>query len=122
VAIIRARAALDKLQLSGDEATGVTVLKQALETPIRIIAANSGAAGEVILVESIKGKGDWGYDAEKNEFCHLLEHGIMDPAKVTRSAVENAASVASMVLTTESLVTEIKSKEKMPAMPPPMDY
>ncbi|MBM3948579.1 MAG: chaperonin GroEL [SAR202 cluster bacterium] len=123
LAIIRARAAVDKLALSGDEATGANILKHALETPIRIIARNSGAAGDVILAESIKGKGDWGYDAEKNEFCHLLEHGIMDPAKVTRSAVENAASVASMVLTTESLVTEIKQKEKMPAMPPPpMDY
>ena len=123
LAIIRARVALDKLQLSGDEATGLNVLKHALEAPIKLIAANSGAAGEVILAESIKSKGDWGYDAEKGVFCHLLQHGIMDPAKVTRAAVENAASVAAMVLTTESLVTEIKQKDRMSAMgPPPMDY
>ncbi len=79
-------------------------------------------SGEVILAESLKSEGDWGYDAEVGEFCHLLEKGIMDPAKVTRAAIENAASVAAMVLTTESLITDIK--EDAPAMPPapPMDY
>ena len=70
----------------------------------------------------MKGEGDWGYDAEEGEFVHLMERGIMDPAKVTRAAIENSASVASMVLTTESLITDIK--EDAPAMPPapPMDY
>ena len=76
----------------------------------------------VVLAETKKAKGDWGYDAEIGEFCHLLERGIMDPAKVTRAAVENAVSVASMVLTTESLISDIP--EEKPAMPaaPPMDY
>ena len=123
LALIRARAALDTLKLSGDEATGVNVLKRALETPLKLIAENTGVSGEVILAESVKGKGDWGYDAEVGDFTHLLERGIMDPAKVTRAAIENASSVAAMVLTTESLITDIKEKDA-PAMPaaPPMDY
>ena len=122
LALIRARAALDSLKLSGDEATGANILKKALEAPLKLISENTGAAGEVILAESVKGEGDWGYDAEAGEFTHLLKRGIMDPAKVTRAAIENAASVAAMVLTTESLISDIKEKE--PAMPPapPMDY
>ena len=122
LALIRARAALDSLKLSGDEATGANILKKALEAPLKLISENTGAAGEVILAESVKGEGDWGYDAEAGEFTHLLKRGIMDPAKVTRAAIENASSVAAMVLTTESLISDIKEKE--PAMPPapPMDY
>ena len=120
--LIRASAALDSLKLSGDEATGVGILQRALERPLKLISENTGVSGDVILADSLKGKDDWGYDAEVGEFAPLLERGIMDPAKVTRAAVENAASVASMVLTTESLITDIKEKE--PAMPPgpPMDY
>ena len=77
----------------------------------------------MIVAESAEGEGDWGYDADAGEFTHLLESGIMDPAKVTRAAIENAASVASMILTTESLITDIK-EENPPPMPaaPPMDY
>jgi len=122
LAIIRARSALDALDLSGDEATGVSILNCALEKPLKLISDNTGVSGEVILAESVKSEGDWGYDAEAGEFTHLLERGIMDPAKVTRAAIENAASVAAMVLTTESLITDIK--EDQPAMPaaPPMDY
>jgi chaperonin GroEL len=120
--LIRASKALDSLKLSGDEATGVGILQRALERPLKLISENTGVSGDVILADSLKGKDDWGYDAEVGEFAHLLERGIMDPAKVTRAAVENAASVASMVLTTEALITDIKEKE--PAMPagPPMDY
>jgi len=122
IALIRARAALDSLDLSGDEATGLTILNTALERPLKLICDNTGVSGEVILSESVKAEGDWGYDAEAGEFTHLLERGIMDPAKVTRAAIENASSVAAMVLTTESLITDIK--EDQPAMPaaPPMDY
>jgi len=122
LALIRSRKALDSLELTGDEATGVAILRRALERPLKLIAENTGVAGEVILADSLKGEGDWGYDAEVGEFTHLLERGIMDPAKVTRAAIENAASVAAMVLTTESLITDIK--ENQPAMPagPPMDY
>jgi len=122
LSLIRARASLDDLKLQGDEATGTNILKRALERPLKLIAENSGVSGDVILADSLKSKGDVGYDAEAGEFTNLLERGIMDPAKVTRAAIENAASVAAMVLTTESLITDIKEKE--PAMPPapPMDY
>jgi len=123
LALIRALNTLDSLKLSGDEVTGANILKRALETPLKLISENTGASGEVILSESKKGEGDWGYDAETGDFTNLLERGIMDPAKVTRAAIENAASVAAMVLTTESLITDIK-EENQPAMPPapPMDY
>ena len=122
LALIRARSDLDSLELSGDEQTGVNILKRALERPLKLISQNTGVSGDVILAESVKGKGDWGYDAEVGEFTALLERGIIDPAKVTRAAIENASSVAAMVLTTESLITDIK--EERPAMPaaPPMDY
>jgi len=120
LAIIRARASLDKLNLSGDEAIGAQVLSKSLESPIKLISDNTGVSGEVILAASIESEGDWGYDAEAGEFCHLLERGIMDPAKVTRAAIENAASVAAMVLTTESLITDVPEKDApaAPAMPP----
>ncbi len=122
LALIRARASLDSLDLSGDEATGADILRSALEAPLKLICENSGASGEVVLDKSLESEGDWGFDAEAGEFTHLLERGIIDPAKVTRAAVENAASVASMVITTESLITDIK--EDIPPAPaaPPMDY
>jgi chaperonin GroEL len=123
LALIKARSSMDSLDLSGDELTGTNILREALETPLKLIADNTGVSGDVILSESLKGEGDWGYDAEVGEFTNLLERGIMDPTKVTRAAVENSASVASMVLTTESLITDLK-EEAAPAMPPtpPMDY
>ncbi|MBI4298720.1 MAG: chaperonin GroEL [Chloroflexi bacterium] len=122
VALIRSLKALDKISTTGDEIVGVNMVKKALEEPIKLIAANSGAEGAVVLDGIKKSQGDWGYDAEAGEFCHLMERGIMDPAKVTRAALENAASVAAMVLTTESLVSDIPEKEKAMPAPPPMDY
>jgi len=116
VSLIRAVPALDKLKLTGDEATGVRVVRKALEEPIRLIAENSGVEGSVILDAIRKGKGNYGYDAESEKFGDMLELGIIDPAKVTRAAVENAVSVAGMILTTESLITDIPKKE--PPMPP----
>jgi chaperonin GroEL len=123
LAVLRASTALEGLSLSGDEATGSTILKTALQQPIKLISQNTGVSGEVILADSLQSEGDWGYDAEDAEFCHLLEKGIMDPAKVTRAAIENAASVAAMVLTTESLITDVPdlTPAGAPAMPP-MDY
>ena len=122
LSLIRARSNLDSLKVSGDELTGVNILQTALEKPLKLISENTGVSGDVILSDSAKGEGDWGYDAEAGEFTNLMERGIMDPAKVTRAAIENAASVAAMVLTTESLITDVK--EDQPAMPaaPPMDY
>ena len=123
LAVLRASTALDGLELGGDEATGASILETALQRPIKLISENTGVSGEVILADSLQSEGDWGYDAEVGEFCHLLEKGIMDPAKVTRAAIENAASVAAMVLTTESLITDVPDPMPAgaPAMPP-MDY
>ena len=123
LALVRASVSLDNLtDLPADEQTGVEILKSALTNPLKMIAENSGAAGEVILSESLKSKDDVGYDADTGDFTALLKRGIMDPAKVTRAAIENASSVAAMVITTESLITDIK--EDAPPMPPapPMDY
>ena len=124
LAVIRARAAMDSLDLTGDEATGAAVLSKSLESPIKLISENTGVSGEVILNQSLESEGDWGYDAEAGEFCHLLKRGIMDPTKVTRAAIENAASVAAMVLTTESLITDVPAPEGAAGAPamPPMDY
>ena len=122
IALLRSRTALDSLNLEGDENTGITILRTALEAPLKLISENTGVPGVVILAESDKSEGDWGYDAETGEFTHLLERGIMDPAKVTRAAIENSASVAAMVLTTEALITDIKEDIPAGPVPPPMDY
>ena len=122
VALLRSRTALDAIEAEGDEKTGIQILRTALEAPLKLISENTGVPGVVILAESEKAEGDWGYDAEAGEFTHLMERGIMDPAKVTRAAIENSASVAAMVLTTESLITDIKEDAPAGPMPPPMDY
>jgi chaperonin GroEL len=123
VALLNALPALKKLKLGIDEATGVNILKRALEEPLRCIAENSGREGSVVI-NAIKGsKIGIGYDALKDELnVNMVERGIVDPLKVTRSALQNGASIATMILTTESLVTDIPEKEKMPAMPPGGGY
>ena len=119
VALIRSAAGLDKSKLEGDEATGLRIVKKSLEEPIRLIAANSGLEGAIVLDSILKGEGDYGFDAEAKVYGSMFKMGIMDPAKVTRAALENAVSVAGMILTTESLVSDIPKKEPaMPAMPP----
>ena len=118
VALLNALPVLDKLDVSGDEATGVTTVKKAVEEPIRWIAINAGKDGSVIVDAVKKSKAGIGYDAVADDFGDMREKGVIDPAKVVRSALENAASIAAMVLVTESLVTDIPEKEKMPAMPP----
>jgi len=121
--LIRAARDLRKLKLAADEQTGVEILRKALEVPIRIIADNSGAEGPVVLDNVASKSGSYGYDAQAEKYGDMLEFGIIDPAKVTRAAVENAVSVAGMILTTESLITDKKEKEKMPPMPGGgMDY
>lgn len=126
VALIRAQKALDKLEkkVKGDELTGVTILRKALDEPLRMIAENAGQEG-MVVVDKVRASRDstYGYDAATDEYCDLLKHGIIDPAKVTRTALENAASIAALVLTTESLVTEIPEPPKSPeGTPPPMEY
>jgi chaperonin GroEL len=123
VALLNALPALKKLKLGSDEATGVNILKRALEEPLRCIAENSGREGSVVI-NAVKGyKPGIGYDALKDELnVNMVERGIVDPLKVTRSALQNGASIATMILTTESLVTDIPEKEKAPAMPPGGGY
>jgi chaperonin GroEL len=120
VTLIRAARALDNVKLSGDEATGVTILRRALEEPMRQLVENAGQEGSV-LVESVRRKqieqnnSNLGYNVLTNEFVDMVQSGIIDPAKVTRSAVENAVSIAGMILTTEALVTDIPEKAAAPA-------
>jgi chaperonin GroEL len=118
VALLNALPVLDKLVVSGDEATGVDIMRKAVEEPIRWIAENAGKDGSVVVDAVKKSPAGVGYDAMADDFGNMVKKGVIDPTKVVRSALENAASIASMVLITESLVTDIPEKEKMPAMPP----
>jgi chaperonin GroEL len=118
VALLNALSALKKVKLEGDEATGVNLLKRAMEEPLRCIATNSGREASVVINNVKESKPGIGYDALKDELgVNMIERGIVDPLKVTRSALQNAASIAGMILTTESLVTDIPEKEKTPPMP-----
>ena len=118
VALLNAAPALDSVELEGDEATGLRILRRALEEPLRRIAINAGDDGSVMVEEVKELKPGEGYDAQNGEFGDMVEKGIIDPAKVTRAAIENAVSIASMVLTTHCLITEIKDASAAPAMPP----
>ncbi len=124
VAYVRAQQALDAAEagLKGDERTGAQMLRKALDEPLRMIAVNAGKEGNVVVANVRKnGTGAYGYDALLDEYGDMFEKGIIDPAKVTRSALENAASIASLVLTTESLITDLP-EAPAPQAPPPMDY
>jgi chaperonin GroEL len=128
VALINALPALDTVEAEGDIKTGVGILRRALEEPMRGIAANAGKDGAVVIemvrqAQKEKGNTNIGYDVINDNYVDMVQAGIIDPAKVTRSAVENASSIAGMILTTEALVTD-KPEEKAaaPAMPGGMDY
>jgi chaperonin GroEL len=117
--LVHAIPALDKIEALGDEAIGVNILRRALEEPLRQIAINAGQEGSVVVEAVRKLEPGNGYDAAKDEYVDLFATGVIDPAKVTRSALENAASVAGLLLTTETVVTDLPEKEKaMPGMPP----
>jgi chaperonin GroEL len=122
--LVHAIPALDKVEALGDEAVGVNILRRALEEPLRQIAVNAGQEGSVVVDAVRKTEPGNGYDAQKGEYTDMFAAGIIDPAKVTRSALENAASVAALMLTTETVVTDLPEKEKAaPGMPPGgMDY
>jgi len=130
VALVNAVSVLDNVKLNyDDETTGVQILRRALEAPMKKIAQNAGQDGAVIIQQVRREQQDRknkniGYDVISGQFVDMIEKGIIDPAKVTRGALENAASIASMILTTEALVTDIKEEEKAPSMPPGggMDY
>ncbi|SIQ93633.1 chaperonin GroEL [Chryseobacterium sp. RU37D] len=116
VALVRAITSLENLSGSNaDETTGIKIVKRAIEEPLRQIVANAGGEGSVIVAKVAEGNGDFGYNAKTDEYVNMLEAGIIDPTKVTRVALENAASVSGMLLTTECVITEVKKDE--PAMP-----
>ena len=118
VALIRSRKELDKIKASNDdELTGIQIISRALEAPVRTIVENAGGEGSVVVAKIIEGKGGFGYDAKSESYVDLFESGIIDPKKVTRVALENAASVAGMILTTECALVDIK-EENPPAAPP----
>ena len=119
VALLRAGKALDKLTLDGEEQSGVTLVRRALEEPIRQIANNAGAEGSVVVEKVKDQKGGFGFNAETGKYEDLMKAGIIDPTKVTRFALQNASSVAALLLTTEAMIAEKpKDKEEMPHMPP----
>jgi chaperonin GroEL len=117
VALLRAAKALDNLKLEGDEKIGLEIVKRALEEPIRQIAENAGVDASIVVDKVKKEKGAYGFNALTGEYEDLVKAGIIDPTKVTRCALQNAASVAGLMLTTEALVTDIPEKEKTPPMP-----
>jgi chaperonin GroEL len=118
VAFIRAQKALDNIRgLEGDEKVGVQIVRRAIEEPTRQLADNAGQEGALIVEEIKKRKGNEGYDVSAGEYTDLVKAGIVDPTKVTRSALQNAASISGLLLTTEALVTELPEKEKTPPMP-----
>jgi len=116
IALIRAMNALDNLEAGGDEKIGIMIVKRALEEPARLIAQNAGHNGAVVAEKIKKESGNMGFDAEKEQFEDLVKAGIIDPTKVTRTALQNAASISSLLLTTEAMVAELPEK-KHPAMP-----
>ena len=118
VAFMRVLKALDKLDLTGEEKMGVNIIRRALEEPMRQIANNAGFEGSVVVQKVAEGKGNFGFNAESGKYEDLLEAGIIDPTKVARFALQNAASVAGLLLTTEAMVAEKPEKKKAPAMPP----
>jgi chaperonin GroEL len=125
VALLRAVPALEKLKLEGDEQIGVNIVKRALEEPLRTIASNAGFEGAIVIGKVREAKdSNFGFNAATEEYADMIAAGILDPAKVTRSALQNAASIAALMLTTEALVAEIPEEEKAPAAPggggPPM--
>jgi len=127
VALLRAIPALEKLKLEGDEQIGVNIVKRSLEEPLRIIVSNAGFEGAIVIGKVRESKDpNYGFNAATEEYTDMIAAGILDPAKVTRSALQHAASISSLMLTTEALVAEIPEEEKAPPMPggggPPMGY
>ncbi len=119
VALVRAKKVLEKLATDNlDETTGVQIVNKAIESPLRTIVENAGGEGSVVINKVLEGKKDFGYDAKSDQYVNMLDAGIIDPKKVTRVALENAASVAGMILTTECALVDIKEDAPAAGMPP----
>jgi len=117
VALIRASAALEKLKLPGDQQIGVNIVARAIEEPLRWIAANGGQEGSIVVQKVKEGKGDFGYNAQTEKYEDLVQAGVIDPTKVVRCALQHASSIASLLLTTEALISEIPEEKKEAPMP-----
>jgi chaperonin GroEL len=117
VALLRCLPAIEALKLEGDEQIGVEIVKRAIESPLRCLAQNAGVEGSIVVQEVKKRKGNEGYNVATNEYEDLVKAGVVDPKKVTRSALQNASSIAGLLLTTECLITELPEKEKAAPMP-----
>ncbi len=117
VALIRTLKALNALKLDGDENVGVNIVRRSLEEPLRLIVQNAGDEGSVVIAKVMGEKQNFGFNAETNVYEDLVAAGIIDPTKVVRSALQNAASVAGLMLTTETLITDIPEKKEAPSMP-----
>ena len=120
VALIRVQKAINKLALDGDEAVGAAIVQKAIEAPLRQLVSNAGEEGAIVVQEVKKGKQATGYNVATGEYIDLIAAGIIDPTKVTRSALQHAASISGLLLTTECMVTDLPEKEAAPAMPPDM--
>ena len=115
VALLRAVPALEKMQLEGDQQFGVNIVRRACEEPIRLIAENAGVEGSIVVDKVRNAEATQGYNAATDEYVNLVEAGVIDPTKVTRCALQNAASVAGLMLTTEVTVTDLPEEKKEPA-------
>jgi chaperonin GroEL len=124
VALLRCLEALGKVSAEGQETHGVAIVKRAIEEPMRQIAANAGFEGSIVVEKVKKKSGSFGFDADAGQYVDMIKSGIVDPTKVTRFAIQNAASVSSLLLTTEAMIAEKPKKKKaVPGMPPDMgDY
>lgn len=119
VALLRASTGLDTLQLAGDQATGLDIVRRTLLSPVRAIAENAGEEGSVVVATVQEGEGNFGFNAATSEYGDMLEAGVVDPTKVVRSALQNASSIAGLLLTTETLITDIEEPPGMAAAPDP---
>jgi len=118
VALLRAISSLDKTKFDEDEAVGIKIVRKALEEPIRQISENAGVEGSIVVNKVLEGTGSFGYNAQTDAYEDLLKAGVIDPTKVTRTALENAASIAGLLLTTEAVVVDKPEEKKaMPEMP-----
>lgn len=122
VSFLRALPALDTLKLTGDEAVGIDIVRRALRAPLRQIATNAGVSAAIVVQKVETAKGNEGYDASADRYCDMVAEGIIDPTKVVRTALQNAASISTLLLTTDAIVGKIPEKKKMPSMPPGGGY
>jgi chaperonin GroEL len=122
IALLRCQKVVDGLKIEGDEKTGAQIIRAALEEPVRMIAKNAGVEGAIAVSKILAQEGSYGYNAETGEYGDLVQQGIIDPTKVVRVALQNAGSLAGILLTTEAIITDLPEPKKKGAAPMPEDY